>query len=142
MGEFRKKYVAPTSSDIETITADVFLELPDVIRDNVEKLAVVIEELPDEDLVFDIGADSQYSVVSHIENQDKINHGWQNLPLKKIVLHFFRRGLLDLWCESGEDLKDIVYNEMLKNFGMALGLYENEFDFLEDEVDLFSSIKR
>jgi len=47
------------------------------------------------------------------------------------VIILYRRSILDLWCETGENLNQIVRDAMIEEIG-------NHFDFSEDEIEEMS----
>lgn len=141
MAEFRKRMFAPTITDFELLAQEVFDEMPEEIKNNSDLFALNIEDLPDEEVVFELGADSPYSVLSYIEETSKETIGWISASAGRDILCLYRRSILDYWCDSNEDLRDIVKNEMLKGLGAILGLYDDEFDFLDIEEINFSSLK-
>lgn len=135
MGEYKKRYFAPSALEIEVIVSDAFLELPKEIQDYNQSLAVVIEEEPDENTLFETGVFDEYSIISKLEKPNEDKMGWNNISPKKAKLYFYKKGLLQIWCDSGQDLREIIYNEMLNKFGIFLGLYENEAEFFEKNIN-------
>jgi len=48
------------------------------------------------------------------------------------VLILYRRSILDVWCETGEDLTPIIREAMIEEIG-------NHFDVSEDDIEEMSA---
>lgn len=118
----------PSADDLEGIARQVLDSLPDDLTEICEDLALKIEEFPDETLGQDMGLESSYDLLALYQAGDEVAPGVQ----KKIandddMLILYRRPILDLWCETGDDLGNLVREVMIEEIGRA-----NEFS--EDDI--------
>jgi predicted Zn-dependent protease with MMP-like domain len=50
------------------------------------------------------------------------------------MIHLFRRPILDYWCETGEDLRDIVRHVLIHEIGHHFGFSDEEMEQIEQGV--------
>ena len=119
----------PSTDDLTAIAEAAVDNLPEELMELCDSLAIHIEELADEAMENDLELEDPYELVALYRSGSQISPGVE----KKIandddLLILFRRPLLDLWCESCDDLNDLVRQVMIEELG-------NNFDFSEDEID-------
>lgn len=127
--EIIMNFGAPPSPDDLTVIARYAVEtLPDELLELCDALAVQIEEVPDETLESELDLEDRYELVALYRNGKEISPGVEKKAANDDdALILFRRPLLDLWAETGEDLgtlvRDIIIEEVARNF-----------DFSDDEI--------
>ncbi len=118
----------PTPDDLGGMVRQVLETLPDELSSKCEELVLEIEEFPDDATVQDMDLDSLYELLALYHSAKEISPGVQ----KKIAngedkLVIYRRPILDLWCEAGEDLGNLVREIVIEE--LARGL-----EFSEDDI--------
>ncbi len=119
----------PSADDLMVIAESIVASLPEEIGEHCESLVIQIEELADEAIENDMDLEDPYELVALYRSGGQIAPGVQ----KKVandddILILFRRPLLDLWCETGDDLSALVRQVMIEELGQ-------NFDFSDDEID-------
>ena len=126
-------FSAPPSADDLSVMANEQLEnLPDELLEFFEELTIEIEEIPDEATETDLELDDPYELLALYKGAKEIAPGVE----KKVandddLLVLYRRPILDAWCETGEDLTQIVREAMIEEIG-------NHFDFSDEEIEEMS----
>ncbi len=110
----------PSLEDVGGIARQVLESLPDELEDICEDLALKIEEFPDEALEQDMELETPYDLLALYQAGDQLSPGVQ----KKVAndddtLTLFRRPILDLWCETGDDLANLVREVMIEEIARA-----------------------
>ncbi len=118
----------PSPEDLEAIAKSVFDHLPEEILELCEDMAIRIDEVADETLETELDLEDPFELVCLFRSGNEISPG----VIKKVandedVLVIFRRPLLDLWCETSEDLNLLMRQVMIEELGQ-------NFDFSEDEI--------
>lgn len=118
----------PSAEDLLVIARAVIETLPDELAEDCEDLGVEIEEFPDEALEQELGLENPYDLLAMFRSGKEISPGVQ----KKIandddVLLLFRRPILDLWSETGEDLNALVREVMIEEIARA-------FEFSDQDI--------
>lgn len=120
--------IPPSTEDLEAIAKSVFDNLPEEILELCEDVGIRIEEVADESLQSEFDLEDPYELVCLFRSGSEIAPG----VIKKVandedMLVIYRRPLLDLWCETSEDLNLLVRQVMIEELGQ-------NFDFSEDEI--------
>lgn len=119
----------PGADDILVIARSAVDSMPEEIMEFCESLEIQIEEVADETLENDLDLSDPYDLVALYRSGGQISPGVE----KKVandddVLILFRRPLLELWCETCDDLNALVRQVMIEELGQC-------FDFSEEEID-------
>lgn len=121
--------VAPSLDEMETLAASVLDALPDELAEHCEALAIVMEEFPDELTEQELELEDPYDLLGLFRSGKEIAPGIERKTANDDdVLFLFRRPILDMWCESGEDLAAVLRQVMIEEIGKG-------FDFSEDDID-------
>ena len=107
--------------------------LPEELMEFCDSLVIHIEELADEALEDELDLEDPFELLALYRSGSEISPGVK----KKIandddVIMLFRRPILDLWCESCDDINDIIRQVLIEELGQ-------NFDFSEDEIEEMNS---
>jgi predicted Zn-dependent protease with MMP-like domain len=121
--------VAPSAEDIQAIAGHFLEAIPEELAEFCEGLAIQVEELPDTSVEQELDLEDPYDLLALYKSGGEISPGVQ----KKIandddILIIYRRPLLDMWCESGDDIGALVRQVMIEELG-------RHFEFSDDEID-------
>lgn len=119
----------PSAEDLEAIAKAVLEHLPEEILELCEDMGIRVDEIADDILESELDLEDPFELVCLFRSGNEISPG----VIKKIandedVLIIFRRPLLDLWCETAEELNALVRQVMIEELGQ-------NFDFSEDEIN-------
>lgn len=124
----------PNNDDIAVFARQALESLPDELSGKCEELVLEIEEFPDDATMQDLEVESPYELLALYHSAKEISPGVQKKIANgedKIVV--YRRPLLDIWCETGEDLGLLVREVIIEE--LARG-----FEFSEDDIqDMISN---
>ncbi len=123
----------PSEDDILAIANTHLENLPDELNEYFEELTVTVEDIPDEATESDLELDDPYELLALYKAGTQLAPGVE----KKVandddVLILYRRPILDAWCETGEDLNQVVRDAMIEEIG-------NHFDFSDDDIENMSA---
>lgn len=123
-------YTAPPGlDDIETMANSLLTSLPEEIMENCETLVIQVEDFPDDTVQSEQELEDIYELVALYRSGKEIAPGVQRkVANDDDVLILYRRAILDLWCETQDDLigllREIMIEELARNF-----------EFSEDEIE-------
>lgn len=121
--------IPPSIEDINVIALETLDNLPEEILEFCDSLSVCVEDLPDDALQNDLDLDDPFELIALYKNGQQLSPGVQSKTANDDdVLILFRRPLLDMWCETGDDLNTLVRQIMIEELGQ-------NFDFSDDEID-------
>lgn len=122
----------PSQDDLLEVAREIFEMLPEEILEHCESLAIQCEEAADDATQAELELDDPYELLALYRSGKEISRGVQRkVANDDDVLILYRRPILDLWCEIGDDLKDIVRDVMIEELGQ-------NFEFSEDEIEEMS----
>lgn len=119
----------PSADDIETIASEILASLPEEILDQCESLAIAVEEFPDDATQAEMDIDDPYELVALYRSGKEISPGVQRkVANDDDVLFLYRRPILDLWCDTQDDLTNLIREVMIEELA-------SNFDFSESEIE-------
>ncbi|MBX2834025.1 MAG: metallopeptidase family protein [Micavibrio sp.] len=125
--------VAPSHDDIEAMVDTILDHLPEEISDLVDGISIVIEEFPDESIEQELELEDPFDLLALFRSGREISPGVEKKSANDDdVLILYRRPILDLWCESGDELNLVLRNVIVEELGQNL-------DFSEDEIEEMSA---
>ena len=111
----------PSADDVAVFARHALESLPDELASKCEELILEIEEFPDDATAQDMELDTLYELLALYHSAKEISPGVQKKIANgedKIVI--YRRPILDVWCETGEDLgrliREIIIEELARGF--------------------------
>lgn len=122
---------SPGLDDLTVLARQALDSLPGEISTTIaEELSLVVEEFPDEAVEEEMELSSPYELLALFRSAREVAPGIQ----KKIAngddtLFLYRRPILDLWCETGDDLSALVTEVVVEE--VARGLEFSEEDIKE-----------
>src|SRR5262245_4972081 len=110
--------VSPATDDIENIATATLETLPEEMLRFCEGLALKIEDWPDEATESELTLEDSYELLALYKSGKEISPGVQRKTANDDdVLIIFRRPLLDMWCETGDDLSTLIRQIMIEELG-------------------------
>ncbi len=119
----------PSVDEVRSIAEHAVEHLPEELVEFTESMTVQIEELPDEALQQEFDLEHPYELVALFRSGKQIAPGVESkVANDDDVLILFRRPLLDLWSETGDDINALVRQVMIEELGQ-------NFDFSDRDID-------
>ncbi|MBI4030735.1 MAG: metallopeptidase family protein [Proteobacteria bacterium] len=124
--------VPPGPDDLKVIAEEALETLPEEVMEFCENLSIQVEEVADEAMEQEFDLSDSYELVALYRSGKQISPGVE----KKVandddVLVIFRRALLDIWCETGDDLNALMRQIMIEELAA-------NFDFSDEEIEEMS----
>ncbi|PCI99085.1 MAG: hypothetical protein COB14_07035 [Alphaproteobacteria bacterium] len=120
--------VPPSLEDLETLAAGVLQNMPEELLRHCESLVILVEDMVDETTQGDLNIDDPFELLAIYKSGKEISPGIERkIANDDDVLVLYRRSLLDVWCETGEDLQSVLRQIIIEELGQY-------FEFSEDDV--------
>jgi len=132
--EIIMNFSAPPSPDDFTVIAKEQLEImPDELMEHIADLVIEIEDMPDDTTEAELELDDPYELLALYKSGKQISPGVEKKSANdNDTLVLYRRPVLDMWCESGEDLTSVIRDVMIEEIA-------NNFEFSEDDIEEMTS---
>lgn len=122
----------PSAEDLEAMAKSILTNMPEEILELCEDLAIRIDDLADETIESEFDLEDPFELICLYRNGSEISPGvTRKVANDDDLLIIFRRPLLDLWCETAEDINVLLRQVMIEELGQ-------NFDFTEDEINEMS----
>lgn len=125
--------VPPTAADIEALAQAALLTIPEELASHIKDLVIRVDDFPDEETEKDMELETPFDLLGLYQGvamPDKVGPA-QNSDVDIIFL--YRRPLLDFWCETGEDLADLVRHVLIHEIGHHFGFDDEDMERIELE---------
>lgn len=119
----------PSLEDLEIMTGNVLENLPHELEGYCGDISILIEDFPDELTEAELELDDPFDLLAFYKSGKEVSPG----IIKKMandddVLMLYRRPILDMWCECGDDLMSVLRQVIIEELA-------RNFDFPEDEIE-------
>ena len=119
----------PSTDDLLVIAQGALETLPDELAELCENLTVLVEDFADDTILDEMELEDPYELLALYRSGKQISPGVESkVANDDDAIILFRRALLDMWCETGEDLNLLVRQALIEELA-------HNFEFSEDEID-------
>jgi predicted Zn-dependent protease with MMP-like domain len=123
----------PTLGDIEALAADALKTIPSELKQHLGPLIIRVEEFPDEETEAAMELESPFDILG-LYRGVALPHKSVSDPHAQIDMVFlYRRPILDYWCETGDDLEDVVRHVLIHEIGHHFGFSDDDMERIEAE---------
>ncbi len=122
---------APSLDDLETLATAKFAALPDEFRTLTDAIVFVVEDFPDEDVMRDLGLESEFEILGLFDGPDLASREANAGRPEPTRITLYRRPILDYWAEHHESLGDIVRHVLVHELGHHFGLSDEDMEAID-----------
>ena len=122
---------APSLDDIEAIARQSFTDLPAEFRALVDGIAFVVQEFPDEEVITDLGLESEFDILGLFHGSDLAARNANRGQPEPTIILLYRRAILDYWAGNKETLGAIVRHVLIHEIGHHFGLSDHDMEAIE-----------
>ena len=125
---------APDLADLEAYAREAFATVPGELRRYLGDVVIRVEEFPDDETLDDLDCETPFDLLGLYSGVDMTRKSVADVPEDVDVIFLYRRPILDYWCETGEDLVDVVRHVLIHEIGHHFGLSDEDMDRIEAEA--------
>lgn len=123
----------PSLNDITELGEEALKMLPGELLEAVRGVAIRVEDFPSEEIERDMALESPFDLLGLYTGIDLTRRSVGDVRSGPDTILLFRRPILDYWCETGEDLSDVVRHVLIHEIGHHFGLSDDDMERLEQE---------
>ena len=123
----------PSLTDLEALARIAFADIPPELSRHVTDVVIRIEEFPDEETEREMGLESPFDILGLYRGVALTHKSVAATSSDLDMVFLYRRPILDYWCETGEDLYDIMRHVLVHEIGHHFGFSDEDMERLEDE---------
>ena len=121
--------VPPGTEELEAMAVAMLEALPEEVLECCEGLALRCDEFPDDTTIEELDLEDPYDLLALYKSGSEIAPGVEKKTANDDdILVIYRRPLLDIWCESCEDLAGLLRQVMLEEIA-------RHFDFSDEDIE-------
>lgn len=124
--------IAPNLGELEEMAEQALMSLPPQLAVHTKNLVIQVEDFPDEDVTREMKLESPFDLLGLYSGTDLSQKSITDAAPRMDMVFLYRRPMLDYWCESGEDLNDIVRHVLIHEIGHHFGFSDDEMEALEE----------
>ena len=119
----------PSIEDLTSIAESMLDLLPEELDDIAGDLEIKVEDFPPQEVLDEFGLETEFELLALYRDHDEKIPGVasKNENADKI-LYLYRRPVLDVWCETEDDLngllRHLIITELAQNCGFEAGEIE------------------
>lgn len=126
--------VPPSVDDIESIAEAILDELPESLRKHTARLKVQVEDFPDAFIEQEMELQTPFDLLGCYQSSGPAALGRTGTGKREDVLFLYRRPILDVWADTGEDLARLVNRVMIQEIGHHFGYTPEEIELYEEDM--------
>jgi len=123
----------PDLADIEALAREAMALIPGELRRWASNVTVQVADFPEDETIEDLGLETPFDILGLYRGVNLLQKGAGESQEDVDSVHLFRRAILDYWCESGEDLRDIVRHVLIHEIGHHFGFSDEDMERIENE---------
>ena len=125
---------APSLADIDQIANAALASIPDELRRHARGVVIRVEEFPDDETLDDLGLEDPFDLLGLYRGVALSRKSNFHTPQNVDMVFLYRRPILDYWCESGDDLGDIVRHVLIHEIGHHFGFSDADMERIESKT--------
>ena len=124
----------PQISDIEALSREAFAKIPAELRRVLGDVVIIVRDFPDDDTLEDLDCESPFDLLGLYRGIDLTQKSVSDNPQESDLIFLYRRPILDYWCETGDDLGEVVRHVLIHEIGHHFGFSDDDMERIEQEA--------
>ena len=126
-------HLPPGLTDLEALARIAFADIPPELSRHVTDVVIRVEDFPDEETEREMGLESPFDILGLYRGVALTHKSVSATSSDLDMVFLYRRPILDYWCETGEDLYDIVRHVLVHEIGHHFGFSDEDMERLEED---------
>ena len=123
--------VPPTLDDLDAIGREALKTIPEELRLHVGNVVLRVDDFPDEATEDEMGLESPFDLLGLYRGVALNRKSGIAMPHDVDMIFLYRRPILDYWCETGEDLRELVRHVLIHEIGHHFGFSDDDMMRIE-----------
>ena len=121
----------PSLAELENIAAIEFERIPDELRRHLGQILFRIEEFPDEETEEEMALESPFDLLGLYRGVSMPRQSVFDVRSGPDMIFLYRRPILDYWCETGQDLNEVIRHVLIHEIGHHFGFSDEDMERIE-----------
>jgi predicted Zn-dependent protease with MMP-like domain len=124
----------PTEEDIRAMAEAALAAMPDQLARHVRGIAILVEEVADDDTLNDMGIESPWDLTGLYRGIPMTQRSVSNPVAFPDAIFLYREAILLEWIETGEDLRKLVASVLVHEIAHHFGFSDADIERIEAEM--------
>ena len=124
----------PSLTDIEELAQHALSTIPDELSQFVRGVVLQVEDFPDRETMKEMRLETPFDLLGLYRGVDLRRKSTLDVPDDLDMIYLYRRPILDYWCDSGEDLAEVVKHVLVHEIGHHFGFSDDDMDRIERSI--------
>ena len=124
----------PEVHDLEALSREAFATIPRELRRVLGDVVIQVVEFPDEETMEELDCETPFDLLGLYRGVDMLQKSTLSISDSPDMIFLYRRPILDYWCETGEDIAQVVRNVLIHEIGHHFGFSDDDMERLEHEI--------
>ena len=125
------KQTPPSLADIEALAARALAGIPALFKRELGPIVIRVDDFPDEETEAEMGVDSPFDLLGLYRGAPLPRRSISDPRPAIDMIFLYRRPILDYWCETGDDLFDVVRHVLIHEIGHHFGFSDADMERIE-----------
>jgi predicted Zn-dependent protease with MMP-like domain len=122
----------PSLADIDGLANRALATIPPELKRHLGRVVVRVEEFPDAETEDDMGLESPFDILGLYRGVALPRKSVLDTRAEPDMIFLYRRPILDYWCETGEDLFELVRHVLVHEIGHHFGFSDDDMERIEE----------
>ncbi len=123
--------VPPSLADLEALAERGLATIPAALKRHLGRVVIRVEEFPDAETEQEMELDSPFDILGLYRGVALPRKSVMDARAEPDIIFLYRRPILDYWCETGEDLYDLVRHVLIHEIGHHFGFSDDDMERIE-----------
>ena len=123
---------APISAEIEALAKRALAEIPAELKRHLGTVVIRVDDFPDEETEAAMGLESPFDLLGLYRGAPLPHRTPSGAYPATDMIFLFRRPILEYWCDTGEELADVVRHVLIHEIGHHFGFSDADMERIEN----------
>ncbi len=124
----------PQVSELEALSREAFASIPSELREALGEVVIQIVDFPDDETMEDLDCESPFDLLGLYRGVDLTRKSVMDVTTERDMIYLYRRPILDYWCETDEDLGNVIRHVLIHEIGHHFGFSDEDMERIEQTV--------
>ncbi len=121
----------PSLGDLEVLAERALATIPAELKRHLGRVVIRVVEFPDAETEEEMELESPFDILGLYRGVALPRKSVGDVRADPDMVFLYRRPILDYWCETGEDLYDLVRHVLIHEIGHHFGFSDDDMDRIE-----------
>ena len=121
----------PGPADLEALAQQALETIPQELKSRLGPVVIRVDEFPDEETEAEMDLESPFDLLGLYRGVALPHKSEFTVNPVIDMIFLYRRPILDYWCETGEDLAEVVRHVLIHEIGHHFGFSDDDMERIE-----------